>query len=260
MSQIERLSFHSLSALIICLALALAIEGQTKCVVVSGSVVDQVRAIIPGAEVSLREQGNIRIFRKTTTNADGKFTFTDIPPGDYEIEIKTGWTNRSFRKQFNVNSGQPPQLDFAISLEPCFDEAASREQIPLTDSDRAAITRESINLRFPNFVSPGKLNLPKLIFSDENLQTAWLSPEQKERITVMSRFKIQALTENTGEFNYYSVSKINQRGSCVSVSLLENWTVKGQLEDANMAGGGTTYEFRKVDGRWIGIAFTSWVV
>ena len=49
---------------------------------------------------------------------------------------------------------------------------------------------------------------------------------------------------------YYMITKPIQRGRCVGISIVNSLTVKGQTEDANMAGGEDTYEFRKVDGKW----------
>jgi len=246
--------------LIFFLSLICVADGQVKLSTVSGSVIDQVAAVLPGVQVSLKGNTDKERIQKTTTNSDGNFIFTDVPPGDYEIEVKIGYINRSFRKQINVtSSSQSSQLQIAISLEPCGDENVSDNSSQLTDSDRAAITRETIALRFPNIAARDQTNFPKLIFSNENIETAWLSPELKERVSVMSRIKIQDITDTTGEFMYYSVSTMSKRGNCVSIELFDNWTVKGQLENANMAGGGRSYEFRKVNGQWKGTAFMSWV-
>ena len=75
----------------------------------------------------------------------------------------------------------------------------------------------------------------------------------------MTRDEIQRLTEKEGELTYYSVTPLKQHGSCVEVTLIDGMTVKGQEEDANMAGGGTIFEFRKIAGRWVGLVLSKWI-
>jgi hypothetical protein len=257
--EIKNHVIDGLAAIALCLSLGYAIAGQNALGVVGGSVVDPQGAVVPGAKVVLTREKNTDVVTKTTTDSDGKFKFSGVAPGEYEIEISVSFIERAFRKQITVKPAQQSQSDFILNLEPCFGETESGKQIPLTDDDRAAITREIINLKFPMLSSRAERNLPKIIFSDASIKSTWLNPEQRESISVLSRRKIQDITEQTDGFTYYSLSKMTTHGSCLDVSLLENVTVKGQIEDANMAGGGTLYEFKKVNGKWTGKAFSSWI-
>ena len=82
------------------------------------------------------------------------------------------------------------------------------------------------------------------------MNAKWLSNEQKSRMDLMSREELQELTDKTESLVYFSISNISQKGGCVGASLFERITVKGQAEDANMAGVETIYEFRKIGGHW----------
>src|SRR6185503_4075555 len=117
----KRLLVRTLKAMIFSLLLLSSIEGQSKSAAVTGSVLDQNGAVIPGAKVSLRRAATDEIFRKATTNNDGVFSFYDVSPGDYEIEVSTDWIGRSFRKRVAVYSSQAAQSNIVLHLEPCFE-------------------------------------------------------------------------------------------------------------------------------------------
>jgi hypothetical protein len=53
---------------------------------VTGTVTDQSGAVIPRATITLHEVGS-RKQRKAVTGADGSFTFTAVPPGEYRVQI-----------------------------------------------------------------------------------------------------------------------------------------------------------------------------
>jgi hypothetical protein len=247
-----------LVSFVVCLGLGHAIFGQNDLGVLDGSVLDQIGAVIPGAKVVLKGEGGKEL-RQIRTNDEGTYYFSGLTPGEYEIEVTVNWINKTFRKQVTVTSSRPSQSNVTLSLEPCSEDTVAGKEFPLTNADKAEIAREMIDLHFPKLYNRSNRNLPNPIFSNANLQIDWLNPEQKAAITVMSRIEIQEITEKSGEFIYYSISKMNQRGSCVTASMFENWTVKGQLQDANMAGGGTSYEFRKINGRWTGSDFLTWI-
>lgn len=84
-------------------------------------------------------------------------------------------------------------------------------------------------------------------------------PEQKAKLVIRSREQLQEITEKDGPIEYYSIAPLKKRGGCVTAAMNRSWTVKGQIEDANMAGGGTIYEFRKVAGRWVGELFFAYI-
>jgi hypothetical protein len=239
--KIKSLFIKVLATIAVCLSFAYLSTAQNNLGVVTGSVLDMQGAAIPGSNVILTRKGSSDVIDRTTTNDEGKFTFSRVSAGEYQIEISVSFIDRIFRKQIAVKPAQESRSAFVLNLEPCFGEEESGTQSPLTDDDRAAITREIINLRFPKLATRIEKKLPKIIFSDVNIQPNWLSPEQINNISILSRGRIQDITEQTGGFTYYSISTMTKHGSCISLSLNENVTVKSQIEDANMAGGGTFY-------------------
>ena len=141
-----------------------------------------------------------------------------------------------------------------ISLQACSDAEGDGIASAITQTDRAEIVREMFRLQFEPF-----LPAEKVVIVPRNMDVNWLSSDQRLHISAMSRDEVQVLTEKQGPLTYYYVTPLEQRGGCVSGSMLDNGTVKGQMEDANMAGGGTIYEFRRINDHWVGQAFSRWI-
>ncbi len=79
---------------------------------ISGTVMDQQQAVIPGAEVSLFDKDDIMI-DKTTTNGDGKYEFSRVMPGVYKVTIDS----HGFRKYtagLSVVNDTPQQLNATL--------------------------------------------------------------------------------------------------------------------------------------------------
>ncbi len=87
--------------LILCATTTVAQESETDiCVlehltakaltgrVVSARLENEIERPLPGAVVELRHIGEQQIIAKTTTDSNGHFVLTDIPPGAYSLAAK----------------------------------------------------------------------------------------------------------------------------------------------------------------------------
>src|ERR1700681_429134 len=89
-------SMGSMSKLIAVLAVSLVIFlpfsfAQTTTGDIDGTVTDQSGAMLPGCALTLTDQANGAV-RKTTSNAQGNFSFLQVPVGAYMISaIKEGF-------------------------------------------------------------------------------------------------------------------------------------------------------------------------
>lgn len=256
MESMNSFLINSFKSLVLIVFTACLVSAQSTTGAIRGTVADSHGAVVPGANVTLKLKMDNKAaepLRQVTTDSEGKYSFSDLGLGEYEISVKVNWTDKVLRKAVKVSSSAM-QINIAISLEPCSEEEGAEIRDKIRDIDRAEIVGELFN---PLLRTKGEK--VKIILSKDNISPDWLTADHKARIDLMTRSEIQDRTEKTRELDYFTVSKMTQRGNCVGVSLFNNLTVKGQLEDANMAGGGTTYEFRKVDGRWIGTVIITWI-
>lgn len=251
--------FSVLTALITLLVLVNMGIAQARQGEIRGRVTDPNGAVVPGARVLLSSQGSTTsgTSRGTTTNSEGEYSFQSLPLGNYELTVSLSGFARPFKKPVEISSSQLLKVDIIFSFAACSDEPEIADVSKLTEDDHSEIVRVLVSL----LIGDGRRSTDKdkIIFSPDNLSSKWLLPEQRSRIAIISRTDIQDITEKNGELTYYTVTKPTQRGRCVAISLVNNRTVKGQIEDANMAGGVDNYEFRKVDGKWTALLLSSMI-
>src|SRR5947209_4634383 len=61
--------------------------AQSMNASISGTVTDPSGAVVPGAEVTLKSLER-QTTAKTTTSADGLYSFPNLEPGSYEVSVK----------------------------------------------------------------------------------------------------------------------------------------------------------------------------
>ncbi len=76
--------------------------GQTTTATLSGNVVDDTGAIIPGAAVTLTNTGNGSV-RTTKSNSGGSFVFAAVPTGDYTIAVSFAGFQTNVIKDIHLN-------------------------------------------------------------------------------------------------------------------------------------------------------------
>lgn len=108
---INGISFAIL-ATVLCVGLAI---GQSGTSGVTGTVVDQTGAVVPGATVRLSNPAT-GFVRTTTTNDNGRFSFASVQPATYKVEVEA----KGFKKLVNSNVQALVDLptDLSLSLEP----------------------------------------------------------------------------------------------------------------------------------------------
>jgi hypothetical protein len=89
--------------------------------VVAGTVINLEGAPVEGAEVMIRtavkERGQQRFRAVTETNQDGRYTFEEVPVGNYLIRAITA-DDGGQRKLIELEEGQELQINFQIQHDP----------------------------------------------------------------------------------------------------------------------------------------------
>src|SRR5260370_39176596 len=73
--------------LVIALYPLLTVSAQSATATLSGTVEDEQRAVVPGANVTVTSTAT-GLKRQATTNGDGYFTIPLIPPGTYTVRAE----------------------------------------------------------------------------------------------------------------------------------------------------------------------------
>jgi iron complex outermembrane recepter protein len=118
-------SFLRLARIALCAAMALpvlatigsmplAAQSSSAAGALTGTVLDPRGVPLPGAAVVLRNESTNAI-QKMTTDAQGKYSFANVPSGKYTIEVDAPGFNTSKIVGQQVATGQP--LDVPVTLE-----------------------------------------------------------------------------------------------------------------------------------------------
>ena len=84
-SRFARFSTLLLAALVLAV-LAAPAQAQRMTAELSGSVVDESGAAVPGADVTLTNESSSAV-RRSVTNANGFFSFAAVPAGSYKLLV-----------------------------------------------------------------------------------------------------------------------------------------------------------------------------
>ncbi len=97
------------------LSLTLPAFAQAPTGQITGSITDPSGAIIAGALVTATNVAtNVR--RETSTNEDGIFTLTALPPGVYTLQVEYKGFPKQVREGIELQVGQVAKIDFALQV------------------------------------------------------------------------------------------------------------------------------------------------
>ncbi|MBA3692105.1 MAG: TonB-dependent receptor [Acidobacteria bacterium] len=129
--------FFLLSALFISGIISVAAQVDTASV--TGQVTDPQGAIVAGVRVVITNQAT-NINAETTTNEEGYYTFTNLRPNLYTIEITQTGFNTDSRKSVELNVGQKARFDFQLTV------GDTTTIVDITADNQSQLQREDASL------------------------------------------------------------------------------------------------------------------
>jgi hypothetical protein len=233
-------------------ALSPARAQSTYTSQLSGVVTDSSGAVIPGAKVTLTDQGtNISITRET--DPKGGYSLTNLRPSTYMIRVEAPGMATVEHKDLVLAVAQQANLDFTMTPKGMSETVTVTEQAPLLDTGNATLgtdvtnayvrdiplysrsmfglvflaggvtetTGSGIQDSYPsgtNFVSNGQRNSTAEIRMDGALTSA---PEQGEGATsnVYYQPSVEIVQEFKVENNSFSAEYGNNGGTVVNMVL-----------------------------------------
>ena len=109
---------HRVALLLVCLlAMSTPSFAQTGATgAIAGTVRDQTGAIVPAAEVTVRNVATNET-RQVPTQTNGSFVVPLLPPGDYTLEVRMGGFAPLTRAGIRVNVTETANLTLDLQLE-----------------------------------------------------------------------------------------------------------------------------------------------
>ncbi|MFY9583572.1 MAG: carboxypeptidase regulatory-like domain-containing protein, partial [Candidatus Acidiferrales bacterium] len=107
---------------------------------VAGNVYDPTKAIVAGAQVTLRD-AQTAAARQMPTSTEGYFEFTQLRPATYELTVEAAGFRRVLERNIVVNAGQIAHVDVFLELGNTSETVEVTAEIPLIEPERTAISR-----------------------------------------------------------------------------------------------------------------------
>ncbi|MBI4443400.1 MAG: TonB-dependent receptor [Acidobacteria bacterium] len=106
---------------------------------ISGTVSDATGAVIPGAEISVRnvETG---LTRALTSNERGRYAVPQLPPGSYEISASTAGFQTEVRRGITLTIGREAVVDFSLSVGAVAERVEVTGEAPLIETTTSTVS------------------------------------------------------------------------------------------------------------------------
>ena len=186
-------------------------RAQSGSATLTGSVTDPQGAAVSGAAVILTEETK-NLSRKATTNQEGQFVFTPLPPSRYRVRIEQPGFAVADPPVFTLNVSDQSSLRIELRLAARGDTLDVRSEAPLVSAspavstviDRQFIENQPLNGR--SFQSLVELS-PGVTLAPSSLPTA-------------GQFSVNGQRTSS---NYFTVDGVSGNfGSTASVTLYES--------------------------------------
>ena len=124
---------------IVCFYSALCHGQQPAVASLTGRVQDQNGAVVAGARIIVTNVAT-STKREVTTNTDGLYVLSGLPPGDYTVKIEaTGFTSKVSESPIALQVGQSKTVDATLAIGGVAETVDLVGEIPLIDSNTSAV-------------------------------------------------------------------------------------------------------------------------
>ncbi|HEU0142079.1 MAG TPA: TonB-dependent receptor [Bryobacteraceae bacterium] len=121
---------------IACGAIVTAAHAQTGNASISGQINDPSGAVIPGAQVSIRNVAT-NVTHSTLSSADGRFSVTSLIPGEYTLTASFQGFRTAERGGLVLRVGDRLALDIALEVGSAADRVTVTAEVPLIRTEDA---------------------------------------------------------------------------------------------------------------------------
>ena len=135
-----RFSQVMFAALALTLSIWTPVFGQTSGDI-TGEVHDASGAVVPGAAVSVQDEGT-GAHRSATSNGAGVYSFPSLLPGSYTVKVEKAGFRPITRKEVLLQVQQTIRIDFAMELGNVNQAVEVEGGAPQLDTENATVGSE----------------------------------------------------------------------------------------------------------------------
>ena len=114
-------------------------HGQATTAGLHGIVRDQTGAVIPGVSVVARHVETGRE-RNTQTNQTGRYLFTQLPVGSYEVVAEQPGFQQQIRRGIELAVGEDATIDFSLAVGEVNQSVVITEEAPLVETTGSSVS------------------------------------------------------------------------------------------------------------------------
>src|SRR5437588_12378049 len=104
----------------------------------SGTVADQSGAVVPSAALELINSAT-HWTRKTATDTQGRFQFTLVPPGRYDLHLTAAGFTTLRQEGIRLDADVPATLRLTLSVAASLTQITIKEDAPMVDAQSGAV-------------------------------------------------------------------------------------------------------------------------
>jgi len=155
-----------LCALTLLLLSGTQLYGQSQAITatLSGSIFDPTGLAVSSAKVTLTSPEHA-IIRTTSTEANGLYTFTLLPPAVYRLEVEAAGFKHYKQEGISLGAGQTAEQNVSLVVGALTENIEVISQVPLMNADNANISSDvsarqvaELPLNLRNVISLAELN------------------------------------------------------------------------------------------------------
>jgi hypothetical protein len=120
---------------------SVSVYGQAVNATLLGTITDPTGSTIPDAKVTVTET-NTGLTRNAQTNRAGFYTFPNLDPGKYRVEVEQTGFRKSVRDEVDVLVNSAVRIDMQLQIGSASETVNVTAETPLLQTDRADTGRK----------------------------------------------------------------------------------------------------------------------
>ena len=169
------------------------VSAQTTGTIL-GRVADPSGAVVPGAKLTLINTGT-NITRALTVPDSGDFTFSQLPPGQYNLAAEHAGFRRDLHNSITLEVGQQARVDITLQIGAVSEQVEVTESAPLISTESSALGNVVDNKKVVELPLNGRGYL-QLAF----LQPAVFAPAQSSTLGFRGGMNVAGSNEVSNQY------------------------------------------------------------